>query len=60
MFSLHFNAGDSTAVTIRQHDFEATEPIATEIVSRINEMINNGVQLPSTKVQKQRRQSSMY
>ncbi|XP_067946635.1 target of rapamycin complex 2 subunit MAPKAP1-like [Watersipora subatra] len=60
VFSLHFNAGDSTAPSIRQHDFEASEAIANEIVSLINELTVKSDENPLLKEQKQRRQSSLY
>lgn len=59
MFSLHFNGGES-AVSIRQYNFEASEPVAKEVVRAVNEMIDKDGRFPAQKTDKQRRQSSMY
>lgn len=60
-FNLHFNAGESQ-VRLQQHSFEALEPVANEVVTAINDLINKCGQLPQPqgKQGKQRRQSSFY
>ena len=62
LFILHFNAGESQ-VRLQLHIFEAVDPLATEVVAAINELIDKFGQLPhppGNKLPKQRRQSSFY